>query len=147
MDRSLGTFGNQIIAHIMTQSLRFTDPWYGKAGFIYFVAAGRPPVAIKIGVTQQSTLKRRLKSIQSANHEYIELLGVISFSEGDKPLLDAEAAERALHQRFQAYQRFISSSVGSEWFTSSNELIEYISTNCIEPETLGLPRSVAKAVV
>lgn len=131
----------------MSQPVRFTDPWYGKAGFIYFVGAGAPPVAIKIGVTQQSTMKRRLKNIQSANHEHIELLGVIAFSEGDKPLLDAEAAERALHQKFKAYQRFINSSVGSEWFTSSSEIVEYISANCVEPETLGLPRSVAKAVV
>jgi hypothetical protein len=135
------------IPQIISQPLRFTDPWYGKAGFIYFVAAGAPPVAIKIGVTQQSTMTRRLKSIQSANHELIELLGVIAFSEGDKPLLNAEAAERALHLRFKAHQRFINSSVGSEWFTSSSEIVEYISANCIESETLGLPRSVAKTAI
>jgi hypothetical protein len=27
---------------------KFSSPWYSKAGLLYFVAAGRPPVAIRL---------------------------------------------------------------------------------------------------
>jgi hypothetical protein len=74
---------------------KFSSPWYSKPGLLYFIAAGRPPVAIKIGVTQATTMKTRLKAIQSANHEPVELLGVIRFDSGEKPLLQAEGAARA----------------------------------------------------
>jgi len=33
-------------------------------------------------------MKTRLKAIQSANHEPVELLGVIRFDSSEKPLLD-----------------------------------------------------------
>ncbi len=79
---------------------KFSSPWYSKQGLLYFIAAGRPPVAIKIGVTQATRMTARLKAIQSANHEPVELLGLIRFDSGDKPLLQAERAERELHKRF-----------------------------------------------
>jgi Meiotically up-regulated gene 113 len=90
---------------------KFSSPWYSKAGLLYFVAAGRPPVAIKIGVTQATSMKTRLKAIQSANHEPVELLGVIRFDSGEKALLQAERAERELHKRFGS-SRLVDWSVG-----------------------------------
>jgi len=86
---------------------KFSWPWYSKQGLLYFVAAGRPPIAIKIGVTQATKMQERLKKIQSANHEPIELLGVIRFDSSEKPLLQAERAERELHKRFASTQRLV----------------------------------------
>lgn len=123
---------------------KFSSPWYSKPGFLYFIAAGRPPVAIKIGVTQATTMKTRLKAIQSANHEPVELLGVIRFDSGEKPLLQAEGAERELHKRFVASQRLVDWTVGYEWFTTSQELLDYIAAHAIPPEQIGLPRSLAQ---
>lgn len=123
---------------------KFSSPWYSKPGLLYFIAAGRPPVAIKIGVTQATTMKTRLKAIQSANHEPVELLGVVRFDSGDKPLLQAERVERELHKRFASLQRNVDWSVGYEWFTTSQELLDYIATHAIQPEHLGLPRSLAQ---
>ncbi len=85
-------------------------------------------------------MKRRLKAIQSANHEPVELLGVIRFDSGEKPLLQAERTERELHKRFASSQRLIDLSVGYEWFTTSQELLDYIATHAAPPEDLGLPR-------
>ena len=123
---------------------KFSSPWYSKPGLLYFIAAGRPPVAIKIGVTQATTMKTRLKAIQSANHEPVELLGVIRFDSGDKPLLQAEGAERELHKRFVRSQRLVDWTVGYEWFTTSQELLDYISTHATPPEQLGLARTLAQ---
>jgi hypothetical protein len=127
-----------------TKPEKFSSLWYAKAGLLYFVAAGRPPVAIKIGVTQATTMKTRLKAIQSANHEPVELLGVIRFDYGEKPLLQAERAERELHTRFADSQRLVDWSVGYEWFTTSQELLDYITAHATPPEQLGLPRSLAQ---
>jgi hypothetical protein len=56
-------------------------------------------------------MKTRLKAIQSANHEPVELLGVIRFDSGEKALLQAERAERELHKRFGS-SRLVDWSVG-----------------------------------
>ncbi len=89
-------------------------------------------------------MKTRLKAIQSANHEPIELLGVVRFDSGDKPLLQAERAERQLHKRFASSQRLVDWSVGYEWFTASQELLDYIAAHSTPPEDLALPRSLAQ---
>lgn len=123
---------------------KYSSPWYAKPGYLYFIAAGNPPIAIKIGVSQQTTIRSRLKNIQSANHEPVALLGVIKFEAVDKPLLQAERAERELHLKFAESQRLVDWSVGYEWFTSSKELLAYISEHTTPPEALGLPRTLAR---
>ncbi len=127
-----------------TKPEKYSHPWYAKSGLLYFIAAGRPPVAIKIGVTQATSMRARLKAIQSANHEPVELLGVIQFDSGEKPLLQAERAERELHKRFGGSQRLVDWSVGYEWFTTSQELLDYIAAHATPPEKLGLPRTLAQ---
>jgi hypothetical protein len=123
---------------------KFQSPWYRGRGVIYFLAAGSPPLAVKIGVTKRDGVVRRLRSTQTYNHEIIELLGIIEFSEGERPLLSAERSEQALHRRFAALQRIEHGWVGHEWFTASDELLQYISTHSRPPEELDLPRRVAR---
>ena len=48
-------------------------------------------------------MKTRLKAIQSANHEPVELLGVIRFDSSEKPLLDPARAERELHKTLRQF--------------------------------------------
>jgi len=93
-------------------------------------------------------MKTRLKAIQSANHEPVELLGVIRFDSSEKPLLDPARAERELHKRFGSSQRLVDWSVAYEWFTTSQELLDYIAAHAIPPEQLGfttVARSDARA--
>jgi hypothetical protein len=126
-----------------------TLAWHRLPGLVYFFKAGD---AIKIGVTAvgngktpQEAIKRRMRQIQSANHESIELLGVISFStrDGNMPTFLAETRERELHIRFAASMRFKQHSVGAEWFTASDDLLAYIRENARTPEVFGLPRVIA----
>lgn len=116
--------------------------WWQTPGVIYFLAAGNPAIAIKIGVTTRATLLDRMKKAQTHNHEPIELLGVIRFSDGDYPTRDAEDQERILHARFANLCRFKQHTRGAEWFTPSPELLEMITESSIPPETLGFPRFV-----
>lgn len=89
-------------------------------------------------------MRRCLKAIQSANHEPVKLLGFIRFDSGEKPLLQAERAERELHRRFANSQRFVDWSVGYEWFTTSQELLDYIASDATPPEELSFPQSFAQ---
>lgn len=89
-------------------------------------------------------MRRRLKVIQSANHEPVELLGVIPFNLGEKPLLQAERAEQKLHRRFASSQRFVDWSIGYEWFITSKELLDYIALDATPPEEFGFSRSFAQ---
>ena len=122
----------------------FTDPWYSKPGFVYFIGAGDPLKAIKIGVTLASGFKSRLRSHQSSNHEPLRVLGIIDFTASDKNMRLAEELERTLHNQFAAHQRFQPSWVGSEWFNPHSDILEYIAANCTSCAVLGLPESVAK---
>lgn len=122
----------------------FQSNWENSPGVVYFMAAGRPHVAIKIGVTTKKTIQQRLRHIQSANHELIEILGFIIFENGQKPMLQAEAKEKELHKKFHNLQRFEQGWVGSEWFTADQTLIEYIEQNAVSPEKIGISRTVAK---
>jgi hypothetical protein len=123
--------------------------WHRLPGLVYFLKAGD---AIKIGVTTvgsgktlKQAVKRRMTQVQSANHEPVELLGVMSFSapDGDMPTFLAETLERELHIRFVSSQRFKPHTVGAEWFTASGDLLAYIRENAKTPEALGLPRVIA----
>ena len=115
------------IAQAVAESI--PSNWYRRPGVIYFVAAGSPPVAIKIGVTQQSTLKLRLRGIQSANHEEIRLLGIVAFDDGEEPLRKAEAREQEMHRQFEHLRIRSAGTVGCEWFKPASELLEFIDQN------------------
>lgn len=125
------------------QKEKYSSKWYSDSGVIYFVAAGSPPVAIKIGVAKRDGIVRRLRGIQSSNHELIELLGVVLFDKGDKPMLQAEREEQELHKRFFHLQRIVDGNVGHEWFTAVPELLSFIATVAVPPEQYGFPRYVS----
>ena len=123
-----------------------TLKWWRSPGVVYLVAADSPPIAIKIGMVAQSeshtlksTLIRRLSQIQNSNHELIELIGVVYFTEGDYPTREAEILERELHNEFEHLQRFKKHSRGAEWFTASDELLTKIREISREPNELKLP--------
>ncbi|MCB1130613.1 MAG: GIY-YIG nuclease family protein [Verrucomicrobiae bacterium] len=120
--------------------------WWRSPGVIYFLAAGNPPSAIKIGVTTRATLLDRMRKTQTHNHEPIELLGVIRFDEGEFPTRDAEDQERLLHLRFAHLLRFKPGTRGSEWFSISAELLDWIGSTAITPEVLGVQRFVCTPV-
>ncbi len=127
-----------------------TVAWWKNPGVIYFIAAGEPPVAIKIGmaaITGDRDLKaaivRRLSQIQHSNHERICLLGVICFTHeahGLYPTRDADAKERELHNEFEHLCRFAKYTRGAEWFNPAPELLARIEQISTKPEALHLPR-------
>jgi hypothetical protein len=131
-----------------TTSSAILEAWWRCPGVVYFFGAGKPPVAIKIGVsavtggTLQTCIRRRHAQIQSSNHETIELLGVVRFAESERPMRLAEVLERELHVRFAALQRFKAHTRGAEWFTPGNELLDYIRQNTETPESLALQRVI-----
>jgi hypothetical protein len=127
-----------------TEKSKFQSNWENSPGVVYFIAAGRPHIAIKIGITTKETIQQRLRHIQSANHELIEILGLIVFENGHKPMLQAEAKEKELHNKFKNLQRFKPGWVGSEWFTVNKELIEYIKNHTVSPEELGITSITGK---
>lgn len=120
--------------------------WWRAPGVVYFLAAGSPPTAIKIGVTTRATVRTRMEKTQTHNHEPIELLGVIPFDKGEFPLRDAEDQERLLLIRFAPLHRFKPHSRGAEWLTTSPELLRLVAETSIPPETLGLPRFVCTPI-
>jgi hypothetical protein len=125
-----------------------TRAWWKNPGVIYFIAAGEPPIAIKIGMAAitgndlTATIVRRLKQIQSSNHERIRLLGVIHFTHdtyGLSPTRDAEIKERELHCEFEHLCRFAKYTRGAEWFKAAPELLARIEEVATKPEALQLP--------
>jgi len=109
------------------------DRWERSPGFLYFIAASDPPIAIKIGISTQRDVRRRFSTIQGANHEPLFLLGVIPFAQGERPMLDAQRKEAELHVRFAQPQRFREGWAGSEWFTPAPELMAFISEVALLP--------------
>ena len=112
---------------------KFTDPWYHKPGFVYFISAGSDCEAcksIKIGVTIREGLLRRLRSIQSSNHTRIRLVRLIKFS----TMRDAEIKENELHAKFLDSAHIPHGSVGYEWFTATTKLMDFIKSDCAKPE-------------
>jgi hypothetical protein len=127
--------------------------WWSCPGLLYFFAAGGPPNAIKIGIsaltkqcTMRDAVKRRFSQIQSSNHDTVELLGVITFTEGQYPTRQAEVRERELHIQFAHLQRFKPGTRASEWFTASQELLSFIAANSTPPEILNLPRFISSPI-
>jgi hypothetical protein len=131
-----------------------TQLWWSYPGLVYFLSVGAPPIAVKIGMlavtpktTLQSAITRRLASIQSANHELVQVLGAIHFTEGQFPTKDAEDYERKLHIEFAHLARFVANSRGAEWFTAAPDLLARISDISKSLEALGLPRHIGKLLV
>jgi len=125
--------------------------FYRCPGVVYFFGAGKNPlIAIKIGMTAltkakgtlQSCIRQRHEQIQSSNHETIELLGVIRFSDGEYPAWLAEDCEHKLHIQFAARQRFKPHTRGAEWFTPADDILNFIRENTEAPETLSIPRVI-----
>ena len=122
----------------------YTDPWYSKPGFLYFIGAGNPLKAIKIGVAIKSGFTQRLRHPQSANHEPLQVLGVIEFSGQDIGMRQAEILERELHKKFHNHQRFLNGWVGSEWFNPAEEILIFMQENASPCEAHNLSATVAK---
>lgn len=127
-----------------------TLKWWRCQGVVYFLGVGDPISAIKIGmlaVTEtfnfQTAVMRRVGQMQTSNHEPIQILGIIQFSESEFPTRTAEATERELHLKYAHLARFRPGTKGSEWFNCSAELLEEISNISVLPETLGIPRCIA----
>jgi hypothetical protein len=124
-----------------TPTERRSSPWYQRPAIVYFFGAGDPPVAIKIGMTTsipgkrdlKQSIRSRHKQIQSANHEAIQLLGIICFDKGEFPARDAEDREKELHLLFKEQARFEDNTSGHEWFTPTKELENYIRDKAEKP--------------
>ncbi len=123
--------------------------WWSCPGLVYFFGAGEPLVAIKIGVaaitrsgTVRQAILRRLRQIQSSNHELVRVLGLIYLTEGQFPTRSAEVIERDLHIRFSHLQRFKAHYCGAEWFSAGQDLLEYIRENAQPPGKFDVPLSV-----
>lgn len=120
--------------------------WQERPGVVYFFRAGE---FIKVGVTSvrkgetyQKAITRRHRGIQTANHEHVELLGVILFTEGGRPAMDAEQREREILNRFAGLSRFKQHSIGAEWLYASDDLLAFIRDNARRPEDLGVATHV-----
>lgn len=130
-----------------------TRDWWSRPGIVYFVAAGEPAVAIKIGMTTQGphqtlveAVSKRLKAIQTGNHELIRLIGIVHITEREYPSRDAEILERELHLEFAHLARFNHGCPGAEWFTAHQSLIERIESISSSPQEFGLPTKFSETV-
>lgn len=115
------------------------EAWEQSPGFVYFIAAGDPADAIKIGISTEATLKSRIRRIQGSNHEKLKLLGLIRFSN----MKDAEAHEQDLHKEFEQFQRHLKGTAGHEWFNPAQDIFDYINTNneiCPPPPELDITK-------
>ena len=128
-----------------------TRKWWSSPGIVYFVAAGNPISAIKIGMAAQtgknslqSAVHRRLSQIQTSNHERVELIGLCYFTDSDYPTRDAEIYERELHLKFAHLQRFKAGTRGAEWFNATSELLSEVAGVSTKPEQLDVPRYYAE---
>jgi len=122
----------------------YSDPWYSKPGYVYFIGAGNPLVAIKIGVTIATGFTSRLRNHQSSNHEPLRVLGVIDFTKPGLNMREADKLEQSLHKRFAVHQRFQAFWVGCEWFNPHEEILAYINEHCVPCSSLSLVESVAR---
>jgi hypothetical protein len=131
-----------------------TLKWWSCPGLVYFLGVGNPIVAVKIGMlaiterlSLQTAVARRVGQMQTSNHEPIQVLGIILFTDSvyDLPTMEAEKRERELHLKFAHLARFKAGTKGAEWFNSSPELLAEIRTLSMPPEAFGIPRCYASA--
>jgi len=99
------------------------DAWERSPGYVYFIAACDPPIAIKIGITVKKGLRKRLSAHQGSNHEPLTILKLIPFDNEERPMVSAQRMEQHLHEKFARLQRFEKGWAGSEWFTADPELL------------------------
>jgi hypothetical protein len=100
-------------------------------------------LAVTENLSVQSAVARRVGHMQTSNHEPIEVLGIILFSDCDFPTRAAETKERELHLKYAHLARFKSGTKGAEWFNCSSELLDEIRAIALPPESIGLPRCYA----
>ena len=120
----------------------YQDEWEKSPGYVYFIGAGDPVKAVKIGVTRQKGMMQRLRHHQSSNHEPLRILAVIPFESTERPMRKAEKKERELRTKFAHLQRFENGWVGSEWFTVSDVLLAEIDKIGIKPKERGIRDSI-----
>jgi len=120
------------------------ERWERSPGYIYFIAAGSPPLAVKIGVSTQRDITRRLSTHQGSNHEPLTILRLIPVEGFERPMVEAERQERELHARFSSLCRFAPGWAGSEWFTATADLLDFVSSQGVDPEDRGVPRTIAR---
>ena len=120
----------------------YQDEWERSPGYVYFIGAGDPVKAVKIGVTKQKGIIQMLRHHQTSNHEPLRILAVIPFEATERPMLKAEEKEKELRTKFAHLQRFKSGWIGSEWFTVSDDLLAEIDKIGIKPKELGIKDSV-----
>jgi hypothetical protein len=128
----------------MTAKTESGDRWERSPGYVYFIGVGDPPTAVKVGISTQRDITRRLSTLQCGNHEPLILLGVIPFEGTERPMLEAAKREAELHGQFAVLQRFRKGWAGSEWFTASPELLELVRSTATPPSQRGLPSTLAK---
>ena len=110
----------------------FTNIWYRTQGVVYFIGAGTPPEAIKIGCATRKQLITRLRAVHGMNHRDPVLLGVLAFDS----MRDAEAMETQLHVQFAKAQLRKPRTAGAEWFRPDSDLIGFICENTTLPGTI-----------
>ena len=120
------------------------ERWERKAGYVYFIAAGDPPEAIKIGISTVDDIKRRLSTIQSSNHVPLRIIGLVRFEGVVRPMLAAQQRERELHELFRQAQRMRNGWTGCEWFNPTPELLALISDEAQPPSRFGVEATAAK---
>lgn len=124
---TLEQIADDAIAPAIGKKEKYSDKYFSRKAVVYFIAAGSNPIkAVKIGVTARNTVGTRLRSIQSSNHERIELLKVIEFLGDDLPGLRAEQEESRLHALYSSLQRAKAWTVGAEWFDYAEPLSGFI---------------------
>ncbi|HKR27686.1 MAG TPA: GIY-YIG nuclease family protein [Terriglobales bacterium] len=106
---------------------KFSDPFFRKAGVLYFIGAGSPPEAIKIGVATGERLFEQLREIHNTNHRDPYLLGIIPFITGEVPMRDAGKYEQQLHKQFAAIQLRRAGAMPAEWFMPTDDLLKLIA--------------------
>lgn len=77
-------------------------------GVVYFVTAD-DPCMVKIGFT--SNIERRIKSLQTANHGKVRVVGCVPGTKSD---------ETIFHRRFHRYRR------RGEWFSVAGDLEKFL---------------------
>lgn len=88
---------------------------------VYFIAAGDPPKAVKIGHARN--VRQRLVGIQTGNHERVRLVGTLP---------GGPALERVMHRRFAHLH------LRGEWFLWSDEIAAVVAANDVPFSGLGL---------
>lgn len=88
---------------------------------IYFIQAGdKGP--IKIGISSDSVVKKRLSALQTAHYLELALIGHVPGS---------RRGEARLHRRFSDLR------LRGEWFEAHKSLVKHIAFNTIKPERNG----------